>query len=291
MWHGIEQHLRQALGNNFSIEERQKLPLKSLHQAYLIQSDQTRIYLKLGLRHQLEHFQTEAEGVRLLKQTQTLTLPDYICDGICKDHAFIAYHYLPSKPLTAPDTAYQFGKQLAQLHQWGEQVEFGLDEDNYLEHLLQPNQWHKKWSTFFADHRIGWQLQLLKEKGLVFTDIEQTVQQVQSLLSSHQPKPSLLHGNLTPEHIALTVTGPSVFQPACYWGDREYDVAILLQNTELNPSWLDGYQSVWPLQQGYRRRLFLYQLYHQLNQCNHFGGDYIAQCEASIAQLTQLKIA
>ncbi|WP_411979313.1 fructosamine kinase family protein, partial [Vibrio sp. 378] len=49
---------------------------------------------------------------------------------------------------------------------WGEQKEFGFDTDNYLGSTLQPNQWHKKWCMFFAEQRIGWQLQLLKEKGI-----------------------------------------------------------------------------------------------------------------------------
>lgn len=287
MWHAIELHLRQVLGHDFKIQERQKLPLNSQHQAFLLDAGSHRVYIKVSPRHHLEHFQAEAQSLHLLKQTQTLHLPEFICDSVCKDHAFIAYHYHPTKPLTDSSQAYQFGIQLAQLHHWGEQVEFGLESDNYIEHLIQPNQWHKKWAIFFAEHRIGWQLQLLKEKGLLLADIDQVVNQVKLQLVNHQPKPSLVHGNLTAEHIALSVHGPIVFQPACYWGDREFDIATLLQNTQINSNWFEGYQSIAPLPTNYQQRLPIYQLYLQLNLCNHFAGKYIEDCEKRIKSLLQ----
>ncbi|MCZ8488537.1 fructosamine kinase family protein [Vibrio lentus] len=49
------------------------------------------------------------------------------------------FNYLPTKPLETGNNSYDFGVQLAQLHSWGEQKEFGCDQDNYIGSTLQPN--------------------------------------------------------------------------------------------------------------------------------------------------------
>ena len=103
----------------------------------------------------------------------------------------------------------------------------------------------RRWSEFFAEQRIGWQL--AAEKGMTFGDIDDIVDRVYLRLQHHQPQPSLLHGNLWPGNCAMTAHGPILFDPASYWGDRECDLAMLPLCPELPPQIYDGYQSVWPL--------------------------------------------
>lgn len=73
--------------------------------------------------------------------------------------------YLPPRPLDA-HSAFILGQQIARLHQWSDQPQFGLDFDNALSTTPQPNTWQRRWSTFFAEQRIGWQLELAAEKGI-----------------------------------------------------------------------------------------------------------------------------
>ncbi|MEA7614627.1 DUF5339 family protein, partial [Salmonella enterica subsp. enterica serovar Anatum] len=42
-----------------------------------------------------------------------------------------------------------------------------------------PNTWQRRWSTFFAEQRIGWQLELAAEKGITFGNIDAIVEHVQ----------------------------------------------------------------------------------------------------------------
>ena len=74
--------------------------------------------------------------------------------------------------------------------------------------------------------RIGWQLQLCKDKGLDFGDIDLIIKKVKHKLSKHNPKPSLLHGNLWVENTAIVGNQTFTYDPACYWGDRECDLAF-----------------------------------------------------------------
>jgi len=47
------------------------------------------------------------------------------------------------------------------------------------------------------------------------------------------------------------------------------------------------YDEAWPLPQGWRARLQLYELYHVLNHYNLFGGGYGAQAFAMVRKLTR----
>ncbi|MDW2406364.1 fructosamine kinase family protein, partial [Vibrio sp. 1262-1] len=68
--------------------------------------------------------------------------------------------------------------------------------------------------------------QLLKEKGVTLVDIDDFIDVVKQLLANHAPEPSLLHGDLWNGNAALTACGPICYDPACYWGDRECDIAM-----------------------------------------------------------------
>ncbi len=84
------------------------------------------------------------------------------------------------------------------------------------------------------------------------------------------PQPSLLHGDLWSGNCALGPDGPYIFDPACYWGDRECDLAMLPLHTDQPPQIYDGYQSVSPLPLDFLDRQPIYQLYTLLNRARLF---------------------
>ena len=69
-----------------------------------------------------------------------------------------------------------------------------------------------------------------------------------------------------------------MFDPACYWGDRECDIAMLPLCSSVPANIFDGYQSIWPLSEKFLSRQPIYQLYYFLNRCHLFGEekDYLA---------------
>jgi fructosamine-3-kinase len=73
-----------------------------------------------------------------------------------------------------------------------------------------------------------------------------------------------------------------VYDPACYYGDREADVAMTRLFGGFGPRFYAAYQATWPLDAaaGYRRDL--HNLHHVLNHLNLFGGAYAAQAELMI---------
>lgn len=285
MWQAIAQQLSETLSIHYTIVEKEKVDSGELHDCYMISDGNDRYFVKVNLREFITNYELEAENLKLLAETQTISVPVPLLVGTTKNHAFLVLNYLPTKPLDTPQHSYQFGQQLAKLHLWGEQKEYGFDVDNYLGMLVQPNPWHKKWPLFFAEQRIGWQLQLLKEKGIVLVDIDEFVELIKQKLGAHTPSAALLHGALWHGNVAQSVLGPICYDPSCYWGDRECDIALTELFGGFQPEFYQGYESIYPLDSRYEERKDIYNLYPVLSHCNHFGGHYLEQADTMIKNI------
>ncbi|WJV55754.1 fructosamine kinase family protein [Pectobacteriaceae bacterium CE90] len=282
MWQIISQLLEERLGPGEMLERRE-LPGGETHPAWYLRYGEYTIFVKCDVREMLPKFMAEAEQLELLARSKTVNVPKVYGVGHFRDDSFLLLEYLTIKPLDA-HSAWCLGEQLAHLHQWSDQPQFGLDFDNDLSTTTQPNSWQRRWSTFFSEQRIGWQLQLAEEKGMHFGEINTLIAQVEERLAGHQPQPSLLHGDLWPANCAASPQGAYLFDPACYWGDRECDLAMLPLYPALPPQIYDGYQSIWPLDKGFVERQPLYQIYYLLNRANLFGGRHIVAAQQAIEQ-------
>ena len=138
-------------------------------------------------------------------------------------------------------------------------------------------------ANFFAEHRIGYQLQLAKQRGGHFPECAQVVETVRELLVHRKPKPSLVHGDLWSGNVAITEEGePVILDPAAYYGDHEVDLAMTELFGGFPEVFYRGYNKVFPLSKGYQQRKVLYNLYHILNHFNLFGGQYGSQANRVI---------
>ncbi|MDR3433849.1 MAG: fructosamine kinase family protein [Rouxiella aceris] len=287
MWQAVNRLLSEHLGKA-EIRERVELPGGEIHAAWRLSYGDRDVFIKCNSRELLPLFTAEADQLALLAKSNTVRVPQVYGVGSDRDYSFLLLEYLPLTALDA-DSALVLGRQLAALHQWSEQLQFGLDFDNELATLPQPNTWQRRWSTFFSQQRIGWQLQLAVEKGMNFGSIEQITERVRLILQNHQPQPSLLHGDLWPHNCGLSDRGPVIFDPACYWGDRECDLAMLPLYPNIPGQLLTGYQSVMPLPADFIDRQSVYQLYYLLNRSNLFGGQHMVVAQRAVERLLEEK--
>ena len=254
------------------------------HQAWHLRYGEHEIFVKSDHHDKLPLFIAEADQLSLLARSNTVRVPAVLATGSDRDNSFLLLEYLPAKPLNLHN-AYILGQQLARLHQWSDQPQFGLDFDNALSTTLQPNHWQRRWSTFFAEQRIGWQLEIAAEKGIQFGDIDRIVDHVQQTLANHQPQPSLLHGDLWENNCAQGPNGPFIYDPACYWGDKECDLAMLPLCPDQPTPIYDGYQSVSPLPAGFIERQPIYQLYTLINRVVVFGEAELPAAHRALEQI------
>ncbi len=283
MWQTIDRLLSEQLGGG-ETSQRSALPGGEIHSAWRAQFNGHNIFVKSDTRDMLPCFTAEADQLAQLARSNTVLVPGVLAVGSTRDESFLVLEYFEPRPLDAHN-AFLLGQQLARLHQWSDQPQFGLDFDNHISTTPQPNSWQRRWSTFFSEQRIGWQLELAAEKGLSFGDIDGIVDAIQSRLANHQPQPSLLHGDLWSGNCALGPEGPFLFDPACYWGDRECDLAMLPLHQEQPPQLYDGYQSVTPLPEDFLDRQPIYQLYTLLNRARLFGGEHIATAQRTLDRI------
>jgi fructosamine-3-kinase len=282
MWQGIVQQLSTVLGREFQLHNKQKVTGGDISFSYVISDLETHFFVKVNEKDFLPQFIGESDNLKALIKSLSINVPQPILVGTTKGYAFLVLEYLQLTDIENDACSYQLGEQLAYLHRWGEQKEYGFDQDNYIGKLIQPNAWDKKWDRFFAEQRIGWQLQLLYEKGIVLADIDQFVDLIKQMLSHHQPKPALLHGDLWHGNVARTGLTPVCFDPACYWGDRECDIAMTELFGRFPAEFYRGYESILPLMESYQQRKTIYNLYHVLNHCNHFGGHYLNEAQQMV---------
>ena len=78
-----------------------------------------------------------------------------------------------------------------------------------------------------------------------------------------------------------------LFDPACYYGDRETDLAMTELFGGFGAEFYLAYDAAWPRAPGYSGRRDLYQLYHIANHANLFGGSYVERARSLTARLLQ----
>lgn len=294
MWKTISQMLAEQFGAYYVIKHKQPIHNTPYQQSWLIDDGMQPVLVKSAPRHYRSKFRAEADQFALLTKTQSLCVPRVYGVGCAEQQSFILLEaFRPFAPLNfhqlSAESLKHFGQQLAKLHQWQPQQQYGLDFDTWLGKVYQPNEWKSNWATFFSEQRIGWQLQLCQEQGIYFGDIDKITQAIAHQLAKHNPVPALLQGALWQQNcfvlsqanIAKQKQTILCYSPACYWGDRECDLALTeLQGFPL--AFYQGYQQSYPLDSGYLQRKPIYQLYYLLHLIQHQQKEYLEQAQQII---------
>jgi fructosamine-3-kinase len=166
---------------------------------------------------------------------------------------------------------------------------FGWERDNTIGRTRQPNRWCDDWVEFFVHMRLEPQLALAEARGepAALLDLGRAVcEHMGVLFTSYRPMPSLVHGDLWGGNWGVTRDGrPVVFDPSCYYGDREVDLAMTRLFGGFGAAFYAAYQAAWPLDQAAGTRRTLYNLYHVLNHAHLFGGGYAKQAIGMMRRL------
>ena len=287
MWRAIEQNITQVIGQQFSIKHKQPVAGGDINLCYWLSDYQHNYFIKLNDKSRLQQFESEAYSLAQITQLKTMSCPNVIATGTTLDKSYLILEYLPFKKATAKEW-FNFGEQLARMHKTSTHGQFGWEHDNYIGTTLQPNGWQSNWRTFFAEQRIGWQLQLLAEKSIKLGNIEHIVDACHDILQHHQVTPCLVHGDLWQGNLGFNDDGAFIFDPASYYGDREVDIAMSELFGQLPGEFYQGYQGTYPLNNDYDKRKLVYNFYHILNHANLFGGVYIEQCKANLTRILAL---
>jgi fructosamine-3-kinase len=283
----VEQAIREATGEPFTLRNAVSIGGGCINSAYRLEGDDNTYFVKLNRQELLAMFEAEAEGLREIAATRTVRVPAPVCCGVSGGRAWLALENL-SLRAGRGGCDRLLGQRLAAMHRQPQPF-FGWGRDNTIGSTPQPNARHADWLTFWRDRRLGFQLRLAASQGYggrLQREGEKLMACLPAFFQGYAPSPSLLHGDLWGGNYAADEAGqPVVFDPACYYGDREADVAMTELFGGFSADFFAAYREAWPLDGGYPARKALYNLYHILNHLNLFGGGYLSQAEGMIARL------
>lgn len=281
--------VRSAVESATGIRPRDLTALRAgggcIHEAFTLRGAQS-FFVKVNTAARIAMFEAEGDALRAIAATGSIRVPGVIASGIAGDSSFLVLEHLNLK--SGGSAGYhRLGEQLAALHRIrSPDGRFGWERDNFIGSTPQANGWHERWADFWRDRRLEPQLKLAADDGVRFDGAQTVLDGLGRFFRNHRPAPSLLHGDLWSGNASFLEDGtPVVYDPACYFGDRETDLAFTEFFGGFPRSFYEAYDAAFPRDPGWRSRRDLYNLYHALNHFNLFGGGYRSQAQQLIHAL------
>lgn len=229
---------------------------------------------------------SEYDGLSALADSHTIRVPRPVLLESLDPISALAVEFIE---LEKPRSRYHaLADKLHAMHsQHG--TAFGWHRNNYIGQSPQVNTQCNNWLEFFLNHRIMYQLELAFQNGYLDKTHslgERLPDAVTEILRHHQPKPSLLHGDLWYGNLGFDPHGtPIIFDPAVYFGDFETDLAMTALFGGLPNSFYSMYQNLHPMADDWKLRESVYNLYHILNHLNIFGRGYLSHAKNLMASI------
>jgi fructosamine-3-kinase len=250
-----------------------------INQAARLEVKGTPYFVKWHASAPPQMFSAEAHGLRLLAEAGAIRVPAVIAWSEAADGcpAFLLLEYIETGGQATAQTMERFGAALAELHRHTA-PHFGLDRDNFIGRLPQPNTPDRSWAAFYAARRIGFQMELARRNGRLPARREKLltrlIERLPGLLDDEPIAPSLIHGDLWGGNYLVDAQGQAVLiDPAVCYAHREMDLAMSELFGGYSPRFYEAYFEAFPAP-GYPERRALYQLYYILAHLNLFGESY-----------------
>lgn len=253
------------------IRDRRPLGGGSINDAWQLELENgDSLFLKTHGRPPAGFFEAEAAGLRAMANTATVRVPAVVA----VDEAFLVLEWLEGSQAGSYWTT--FGEQLAAMHSHTNN-RFGFDRDNFCGLTPQPNPWMEDGFRFFAQARLLHQGRLARDSGrLERADINR-LETLAARLDRWIPEQpaSLIHGDLWGGNAHTGPNGePVLIDPATHYGWPEADLAMTTMFGRFHRDFYEAYLANGAVERDWEERIPLYNLYHELNHLNLFGGPY-----------------
>ncbi|HVE93833.1 MAG TPA: fructosamine kinase family protein [Acidimicrobiales bacterium] len=233
-------------------------------------------------------FTTEAAGLCWLRYAAAVPVPEVLAvdDGERYGVPMLVLEWIEQSP-RAPDDA-AFGRSLAALHAAGAPA-FGREDRRSTGSRGLPNEPMPSWPEFYASQRLRPIARLIRgaahlDDGLA-SRVEEVASRAESLAGPTEP-PARLHGDLWAGNRIVDGSGNSwLIDPACFGGNREFDLAMMRLFGGFSDVAFRSYDEVQPLAAGWEKRVPLYQLAPLAVHAVKFGGSYVSGLDRALRAL------
>ena len=226
----------------------------------------------------------EAEMLRRLAEEGRLTVPEVFR----ATPEVLVLEFVAGDGDLTPGVERDLAERLAALHETRAEA-FGFPFDTPTGRFRQPNPWTADWVTFFGEYRLGHATGRAVEEGVLPEPAAERLGAVVDDLSGlldHEPKPTLIHGDVWRANLRLDGDGVRAFlDPACYYADPEVELAYVEWTSTGGEAFFERYREVAGLADGYHERAPVYRLYPLLTHVRHFGDEYLEPLRETLSGL------
>ena len=247
----------------------------SINEAFYVRTKDAEYFMKFHPNSPKAFFKSEATGLRLIKDTSTISVPNYFSYSDQPGEAFLFLEWINGKKTSKTERI--LGQKLAELHRCFGRMH-GFQNDTYIGLLPQPNELRANWLEYYRTYRLGSQIEQGIEKGIIKEKRQKQLEKLLESLGEWIPsfvEPSHLHGDLYSGNWIVGPGGePYLVDPSFLYGDRHMDIAFTELFGGFSEEFYHSYEESYPLRKDYEDVKPLYQLYYLLAHLNMFGETY-----------------
>ncbi len=250
-----------------------------IHSAWRIEFSNKKLFLKRNIRNKklLEFEKYCLQNLRKYMNQENLVIPEVIAYKNIKNTEILLIEWIDMHNFDQK----KLGKGLGELHLKSAESNpkmFGFPVEGFIGTTDQKKGFEDNWIDCFLNLRIIPQLLILKSTTLDKEIINKVKEKIKSELLNHKPINALVHGDLWSGNAGIDKSGKGViFDPASWWADNEVDIAMTKLFGGFRKEFYEEYHRVFPIKNGFEKRIIIYNFYHILNHANMFGGGYLKQ--------------
>jgi len=252
-----------------------------IHNAWRIEFSNKKLFLKRNIRNKkfLEFEKYCLQNLRKYINQENLVIPEVIAYKNIKNIEILLIEWIDMYNFDQK----KLGKGLGELHLKSAESNpkmFGFPVEGFIGTTDQKKGLEDNWIDCFLNLRIIPQLLILKSRILDKEIINKVKEKIKSELLNHKPINALVHGDLWSGNAGMDKNGKGViFDPASWWADNEVDIAMTKLFGGFKKEFYEEYHKIFPIKNGFEKRIIIYNFYHILNHANMFGGGYLKQVQ------------
>ena len=261
-----------------------------IHNAWRIEFSNKKLFLKRNIRNKkfLEFEKYCLQNLRKFINQENLVIPEVIAYKNIKNIEILLIEWIDMHNFDQK----KLGKGLGELHLKSAESNpkmFGFPVEGFIGTTDQKKGLEDNWIDCFLNLRIIPQLLSLKSRILDKEIINKVKEKIKSELLNHKPINALVHGDLWSGNAGMDKNGKGViFDPASWWADNEVDIAMTKLFGGFRKEFYEEYHRIFPLKNGFEKRIIIYNFYHILNHANMFGGGYLNQVEDYVKAILKM---
>ena len=261
-----------------------------IHSAWRIEFSNKKLFLKRNIRNKkfLEFEKYCLQNLRKYINHENLVIPEVIAYKNIKNIEILLIEWIDMHNFDQK----KLGKGLGELHLKSAESNpkmFGFPVEGFIGTTDQKKGLEDNWIDCFLNLRIIPQLLSLKSRILDQEIINKVKEKIKSELLNHKPINALVHGDLWSGNAGMDKNGKGViFDPASWWADNEVDIAMTKLLGGFRKEFYEEYHKVFPIKNGFEKRIIIYNFYHILNHANMFGGGYLKQVKDYVKAILKM---